>query len=76
MKIFISLVALLNYVILDLDAINAYGQAAGSLYDIIYLEIDQQYRDWYKAQKEKDIPIGWVLPVKGSLQGHPDSGEV
>jgi hypothetical protein len=75
MKIFISLVALLNYVILDLDAVNAFGQA-GSLYDIIYLEIDQQYRDWYKARKGKDILIGWVLPVKGSLQGHPDSGEI
>jgi hypothetical protein len=75
MKIFISLVALLNYVIIDLDAVNAYGQA-GSLYDIIYLEIDQQYRDWYKARKGKDIPIGWVLPIKGSLQGHPDSGEI
>jgi hypothetical protein len=75
MKIFISLVALLNYVIIDLDAVNAYGQA-GSLYDVIHLEIDQQYRDWYKARKGKDIPIGWVLPIKGSLQGHPDSGEI
>jgi hypothetical protein len=66
MKIFISTVALLNYVILDLDAVNAFGQA-GSLYDIIYIEIDQQYRDWYKSWKGKDIPIGWVLPVMGSL---------
>jgi hypothetical protein len=75
MKIFVSIAALLNYVILDLDAINAFGQA-GSLYDIIYIEVDQQYRDWYKARKGKEIPVGWVLPVKGSLQGHPDSGEV
>jgi hypothetical protein len=75
MKIYIALVALLNYVILDLDAVNAFGQA-GSLYDIIYLEIDQQFRDWYKAKNGKEIPIGWVLPVKGSLQGHPDSGEI
>jgi hypothetical protein len=75
MKIFMALAALLNYVILDLDAVNAFGQA-GSLYDIIYLEIYQQYRDWYKSRKGKDIPIGWVLPVKGSLQGHPDSGEI
>ena len=50
--------ALLNYVILDLDAVNAFGQA-GSLYDIIYLEIDQQFQDWYKAKKGKEIPIGW-----------------
>jgi hypothetical protein len=75
MKIFLATAALLNYIILDLDAVNAFGQA-GSLYDIIYLEIDQQYRDWYKSRKGKDIPVGWVLPVKGSLQGHPDSGEV
>jgi hypothetical protein len=75
MKLFMALTALLNYIIIDLDAVNAFGQA-GSLYDIVYLEIDQQYRDWYKARKGKLIPQGWVLPVKGSLQGHPDSGEI
>jgi hypothetical protein len=75
MKIFFSLCALENYVIIDLDAVNAFGQA-GSLYDIIYLEIDQQYRDWYKSRHNIDIPIGHVLPVRGLLQGHPDSGEI
>mmetsp|Transcript_17200 Transcript_17200/g.32564 ORF Transcript_17200/g.32564 Transcript_17200/m.32564 type:complete len:440 (-) Transcript_17200:408-1727(-) len=75
MKLFVSLVALMNFVMLDLDAVNAFGQA-GTLYEIVHLEIDQQYRDWYKARKGKDIPQGWVLPVKGSLQGHPDAGEI
>jgi hypothetical protein len=75
MKIFFATCALENYVILDLDAVNAFGQA-GTLYDIIYLEIDQQYRDWYKMRHGLDIPIGHVLPVRGSLQGHPDSGEI
>jgi Reverse transcriptase (RNA-dependent DNA polymerase). len=74
-KILFALVALLNYIIYDMDAINAFGQA-GSLYDIVYLAIDQQYRDWYSDRKGKTIPEGWVLPVKGSLQGHPDSGEI
>lgn len=74
-KIFFALSALLNYVIYDLDAVNAFGQA-GKLFESIYLDIDAQYRDWYLARKGKKIPDGWVLPVLGSLQGHPDSGEV
>ena len=74
-KLFFALAALLNYVIYDLDAINAFGQA-GELFQLVYLEVDQQYRDWYLNRKGKTIPNGWVLPVKGSIQGHPDSGEV
>jgi Reverse transcriptase (RNA-dependent DNA polymerase). len=74
-KIFFALSALLNYVIYDLDAVNTFGQA-GKLLQSVYLEIDQQYKDWYLIQKKKNVPDGWVLPVNGSLQGHPDSGEV
>lgn len=74
-KIFFALSALLNYVIYDLDAVTMFGQA-GKLFESIYLEIDQQYRVWYLAHKGKNIPNGWVLPILGSLQGHPDSGEV
>lgn len=74
-KIFFTTAALLNYVIYDLDAVNAFGQA-GELFEMVYMEVDKQYRDWYKARKNKNIPDGWVLPVKGSIQGHPDSGEV
>jgi Reverse transcriptase (RNA-dependent DNA polymerase). len=74
-KIFFAVSALMNYVIYDLDAVNAFGQA-GKLFHLIYLEIDQQYKDWYKNRKGENIPDGWVLPVLGLLQGHPDSGEV
>jgi Reverse transcriptase (RNA-dependent DNA polymerase). len=74
-KIFFATAALLNYVIYVLDAINAFGQA-GELFEMVYMDIDQQYRDWYLTRKGKKIPQGWVLPVKGSIQGHPDSGEV
>jgi Reverse transcriptase (RNA-dependent DNA polymerase). len=31
---------------------------------------------WYKHRYAFDIPTDYVLPVKGSLQGHPDSGEI
>jgi Reverse transcriptase (RNA-dependent DNA polymerase). len=62
-------------VIYDLDAINAFDQA-GELYQLVYMEIDQQYRDWYLARKKKNIPANYVLPVKGSIQGHHDSGEL
>lgn len=75
-KICFALSALLNYVICDfLDAVNAFGQA-GKLFQPVYLEIDQQYKDWYLIWKKKLVPDGWVLPVNGSLQGHPDSGDV
>lgn len=74
-KIFFALAALQNYIIYDLDAINAFGQA-GSLFQMVYMEIDQQFCDWYFDRKGRSIPQGWVLPVTGSLQGHPDSGEV
>jgi hypothetical protein len=40
MKIFFGLSALLNFIIIDLDAINAFGQA-GKLFEIIHLDIDQ-----------------------------------
>jgi Reverse transcriptase (RNA-dependent DNA polymerase). len=74
-KIFFATCALLNFVIMDLDAVNAFGQA-GSLYKMVHIEIDQQYRTWYKHRYGYIIPNGYVLPVKGSLQGHPDSGEI
>jgi hypothetical protein len=61
MKLFIALVALLNYVIVDLDAINASGQA-GSLYDVIYLEIDQQSGTGTNLQKGKTSQfVGFYL---------------
>lgn len=74
-KIFFATCALENYIIYDLDAVNAFGQA-GSLFHIVYIDIDIQYREWYKYRHGKDIPEGYVLPVNGSLQGHPDTGEI
>ena len=37
-KVFFALVALLDYIIYDLDTINGFGQA-GSLFQLIYLEM-------------------------------------
>jgi hypothetical protein len=74
-KIFIAICALMNFIIYDLDAVNAFGQA-GSLYQMVYIEADRQYREWYKLRHGEDIPEGYVIPVNGSLQGHPDSGKV
>jgi hypothetical protein len=74
-KIFFVTAALLNYIIYDLDAVNAFGQSA-KLFQMIYLDTDQQYHDWYLARHGQMIPEGWVLQVHGSLQGHPDLGEV
>jgi hypothetical protein len=54
-KIFFATAALMNYVIYDLDAINAFGQA-GELFQLVHMEIDNQYRDWYLARKKEDDP--------------------
>jgi hypothetical protein len=75
MKIFFALCALLGYIIVDLDAVNAYAQG-GSPYDVCYLAIDTQYREWYKAKFQTTIPADYVLPILRPLQGHPDAGEV
>jgi hypothetical protein len=45
-KIFFATCVLLNFIIMDLDAVNAFGQA-GALYQLVYLEIDMQYKTWY-----------------------------
>ena len=45
--------ALLNYVIYDLDAINAFGQA-GALFQLVHLKIDQQFN---RAENPTDAEI-------------------
>ena len=37
------------------------------------MEIDEQFREWWKNKGREEIPEGHVLPVKRALQGHPEA---
>ena len=36
------------------------------------MEIDDQFREWWKSKGREDIPEDYVLPAKRALQGHPE----
>jgi hypothetical protein len=60
-KIFFATAALLKYVIYDLDAINAFGQAC-ELFEMVYMDIDQQYHEWYLSRKGKPFQTDGSYP--------------
>jgi hypothetical protein len=39
-----------------------------------YLTIDDAYVDWYKKRFGKQLDRSLVLPIKKTLQGHPEAG--
>ena len=41
-----------------------------------YLSIDDAYAEWYRKRFGKVLNRRWVLPVRHSLQGHPESGKM
>ena len=71
-RIFWGTVASENFIVRGADASNAFAEAKAP--DIpLYVMVDTQYREWYKYKFNKDIPMGYVLPVYKVLQGHPES---
>ena len=72
-RLFYSLAALENMIILGADASNAFAEAPAPVAPL-YMKIDEQYRNWWTKHKGREpIPEGWVLPVKHAIQGHPES---
>ncbi len=73
-RLFWAKAALDNFIILGADASNAFAEAPAPVAPL-YVRVDQQYRDWYKATfpDEPPIPKDAVLRVKKALQGHPES---
>ena len=39
----------------------------------LFVHVDEQYRQWWESKGHSPIPKGYVLPVRGALQGHPES---
>jgi deoxyuridine 5'-triphosphate nucleotidohydrolase len=73
-RIFWAATAINNFITIGADASNAFAEAPPPK-EPLFVTIDQQYRDWYHERypDEPPIPKNYVLPVKGALQGHPES---
>ena len=76
-RIFWAATAINNYVTIGADASNAFAEAPAPKAPL-FVTIDQPYRDWYsnKYPDKPPIPKGYVLPVNGALQGHPESARL
>jgi hypothetical protein len=74
-KMFLAIAAMLGYIVCDADAVNAYAQADGPS-EPFYVWVDQQYRDWYKARKGIEIPMGSILECNKAFNGHPEAGRL
>ena len=72
-RLFWSLAAQHNYVVLGADAGNAFAEAPPPD-QAFYMLIDDQYKTWWTEHlKRPPIPLGYVLPVNHALQGHPEA---
>ena len=76
-RIFWAATAKNNYITIGTDASNAFAEAPAPI-ALLYVTIDQPYCDWYsnKYPNKPPIPKDYVLPVKGALQGHPESARL
>lgn len=63
---------MLNMIVVGADASNAFAEAPPPKAPL-YVEVDQKFREWWRSKGRKDIPNGYVLPVKHALRGHPKS---
>jgi Reverse transcriptase (RNA-dependent DNA polymerase) len=72
-RLFWSLAAQYNYIVLGADAGNAFAEAPPPD-QAFYMIIDDQYRSWWTEHLQRSpIPLGYVLPVNHALQGHPEA---
>ena len=71
-RIFWALAAVEGLIVIGADASNAFAEAPAPKAPL-FVEIDEQYREWWQQQGKQPIPRGHVLPVNHALQGHPES---
>ena len=72
-RTFWDITALHNYTASRADATNAFAEAPSPTAPL-YVTIDKQYkRCWEDVLKHPPTTVGHILPVKYSLQGHPES---
>ncbi|KAI2501346.1 retrotransposon [Fragilaria crotonensis] len=75
MRLFFALCANEGYLIIKVDATNAYANSPPPDQPT-FVYIDEQYADWYATTYGIDISRDHVLPVQHALQGHPESGSL
>ena len=72
-RLFFSLAASRNYIVMAGDATNAYAQSPPPS-ESTYVNVDAPYIDWYEQKFGIKLTTDMVLPVQHALQGHPESG--
>ena len=72
-RVFWSIAAAKNLIVLGADASNAFAEADAPKVPL-FVRVNQPYRDWWTQSKHNPpIPNGFVLPVHKALQGHPEA---
>ena len=71
-RIFWATAALRNLRVYGADVSNAFAEAPPPAAPL-FVHVDKQFRDWWTSKGRPPIPKGYVLPVLGALQGHPES---
>ena len=54
------------------DVSNAFAEALPPVAPL-YMELDEQFREWWQHKDRGEIPHDHVLPVHRTLQGHPEA---
>jgi len=71
-----AITVLNNYVAYGADTTNAFGEVP-PLTSPLYVTIDAHFKAWWKnILKRPPITVGHVLPVRNTLQGHPESPQL
>jgi len=74
MKLFFTISATTNKIVIIADTMNAYQQSPPPTKPC-FLEIDEAYQSWFLKKFGKDIDPGkFIIPLGCALQGHPEAG--
>ena len=74
-RLFLALCAKHGLSIYGADVTDAYAHSPAPD-TATYLTIDDAYSEWYLKRFGKVLNKRWVLPIRHSLQGHPESGKM
>lgn len=72
LRVFCALSALEGKYIYGADVSNAFAEAP-RCDQMYYMNVDQQFRDWWISKGRPPIPPGYVIPILKNLQGHPEA---
>ena len=74
MRLFFSIAAITNHIVLLTDAVNAYANARGPTIPT-FIRVDDAFIDWYSTRFNVTLHRGMVVQAKHALQGHPEAGK-